>query len=558
MARRHIHEHGALLQEPVAPRAQSQCCGRPLEHDHCSNLAMAVYRQSRIRPDALALSTQEGALTYGQLAQQAAGLAALLASSGEATESREPQRVGILASRSAQACIAVLGASWAGATYVPIGLKLPEERILTILSLCRLSALVVDQQGAKLLTERVLRAAPKSVYVLGADHQSPSPPGGIGVLDAASLETCEVAQPVATKPSDAAYIIFTSGTTGVPKGVVVALGGVLHYIQTMTPLLALAPADRVLETCELTFDVSVHNMFCTWEVGASLHVLPAARVMNAVSFAREHELTVWNSVPSLVGMLRQVKALSPGALPGLRLTVFGGEQLTRSTVDTWNKAAPGSAIINLYGPTEATVFCLAQRVADPLPLSPGRDVVSIGKPLPGSEAAVLDPAGNEVADGSPGELALAGMQLACGYLDAPELTAARFIGVRGKRWYLTGDLAIRDGSGNFHCLGRLDNQIKILGHRAELEEVDAHLRQVTDSGLVATVAWPWVDGAAQGLVAFVGGCSLDEASTLSALRVRLPHYMVPARVLPIEHMPVNASGKVDRKALRQLLESGMK
>lgn len=522
------------------------------------NLAQAVYRHALRRPDALAVSCEQRNLSYADLARQAAGLAAHLKNSpGWPGDGQEGPRVGILASRSTDACIAVLGAAWAGATYVPLGPKLPQERLRTILSLCKLSAIVTDEQGARLLSAQLLAAAPPAVHVLGSAPTTQAGAQGVTWHDAASLASGEATEPAPFAPTDVAYVIFTSGTTGVPKGVMVPAGAIRHYIETVTAHLGLRPDDRALETCELTFDVSLHNMFTTWEAGASLHVLPAARAMNGVKFARERELTVWNSVPSLAGMLRQLKALHADSLPRLRLTVFGGEQLTKGTVEAWRLAAPHSVIYNLYGPTEATVYCLAQRVDEPLPLSPGRDVLSIGKPLPGSEAAVLDPAGHPVADGTPGELALAGVQLALGYLNAPELTDTRFVRLRGKRWYLTGDIGISDDAGNFHCMGRIDNQIKVLGHRIELEEVDAHLRLVAGSGLAAAVPWPLVDGAPQGLVAFVGGAHILEAPTLDALKARLPPYMVPGRIFPIETMPINGSGKIDRKALRQLLENGM-
>ena len=522
------------------------------------NLAQAVHRHALSRPDALALSCEQRSLSYGELARQAAGLAGRLRNiPGWSRHGGDAPRVGILASRSAEACIAVLGAAWAGATYVPLGPKLPQERLLTILSLCKLSAIVTDEQGARLLSAPLIDAAPPAIFVLGSAPPPQAGTPGVTWLDAAALGACEAGEPAPFEPTDVAYVIFTSGTTGVPKGVMIPASAIRHYIETITAHLGLRAGDRALETCELTFDVSLHNMFTTWEAGASLHVLPSARAMNAVKFARERELTVWNSVPSLAGMLRQLKALSAGALPRLRLTVFGGEQLTRGTVEAWRLAAPGSVIYNLYGPTEATVYCLAQRVDEPLPLSPGRPVLPLGRPRPGREAAVLDPGGKPVADGTPGELALAGVQLARGYLDAPELTGARFVSLHGKRWYLTGDIGIRDPAGNFHCMGRIDNQIKLLGHRVELEEVDAHLRLVAGAAPAAAVPWRVVDGSPQGLVASVGGCHIQEAPTIEALKARLPPYMVPGRVIPIETMPINASGKIDRKALRQLLENGM-
>jgi acyl-coenzyme A synthetase/AMP-(fatty) acid ligase len=300
-------------------------------------------------------------------------------------------------------------------------------------------------------------------------------------------------------------------------------------------------------------------MFSTWEVGASVHVLSAGRVMSALKYAKEHQLTVWSSVPSLVGMLRQIKALSPNALPNLRLSVFAGEPLPSSIASVWKTVAPNTVVENLYGPTEATVYCLRQTADEPPSLTPGRDFFAIGNPLPGCEAAIVDADNHFVARGVTGELAIAGPQLADGYLNAPELTQARFPVIDGKRWYLTGDLAMQDADGIFHCLGRIDNQVKVLGNRVELEEVDAHLRLIADTSVAATVAWPVVDGSVQGLVAFVGANSegaIDSEQIIASLKAKLPAYMVPSRVHALADMPFNPSGKVDRRALRRLLEDG--
>ena len=516
------------------------------------NLACAVYRHSLLTPDAPAVVCQGRTLSYGELAERAARIAACLThSAGWSVRDGKLPRVGILASRGVDACVAMLGACWAGATYVPIGLKLPEERILNLLEQCGLSAIITDDAGAKLLSERLLAACPKLRIHAGQVAQN-----GGELIDLAALPRVTPAEPVPIAATDTPYIIFTSGTTGVPKGVMISAGAARHYVTMIAAELGLQAADRALETCELSFDFSVHNMFSTWEAGASLHILPATTVMNAVKFARNSGLTVWNSVPSLAGMLRQIKALAPGSLDGLRVTVFGGEQLPEATVTTWQSAAPHSRIVNLYGPTEATVFCLAQEVSTPLPLTPGRDVIAIGAPLPGNAAMVIDAQGQPVLDNVPGELAIAGVQLADGYLAAPELTAERFPMLDGRRWYRTGDLAMRDANGRFHCLGRIDNQIKVLGYRVELEEIDAHLRLVSGADVVGSVAWPLADGMARGIISFVGSHAVDTEQIIVDLKTRLPAYMVPGRVIALDKLPLNSSGKVDRRALRQMLEGG--
>jgi acyl-coenzyme A synthetase/AMP-(fatty) acid ligase len=278
--------------------------------------------------------------------------------------------------------------------------------------------------------------------------------------------------------------------------------------------------------------------------------------MGAVKFVNSNKITVWYSVPSLAGRLTQIKSLAANTLPTLRITLFGGEQLPAAIVDAWRLAAPNSIIENFYGPTEVTVFCLAQRVGTPTPLSPGRDVVSIGTPLPCSEAAILDSNGDLVTSGVAGELAIAGAQLATGYLDADELTAGRFPVIRGKRWYLTGDLACEGLDGNFHHLGRIDNQVKVLGHRIELEELDSCLRTAANASSVAVVAWPFLNGTAQGLVGFVAAPTVNSHAVIDAMSQRLPTYAVPARLIAVNELPHSSSGKIDRKALCAQLDRG--
>lgn len=519
------------------------------------SLAAGVYQQSLERAQALALQSSSGTLSYLQLAAQASGLAAQLKSGPGWPRAGEPTpRVGILASRSAEACIAALGASWAGATYVPLGLSLPPDRLKRVMARCRLTALVTDAQGARLLSQELLAHSPASVHVLGprpADDLAPRVRWQPAQALAAELP--QPPEPMGLR--ETAYIIFTSGSTGEPKGVMLPIGAVRHYVGHMVGFLDLSSSDRVLDMFELGFDVSVHNMLCTWAAGASLHLLPAAQAMNAVGFARQHGITVWNSVPSLVAMLRQVKALGPGVLPSLRLSSFGGEPVTASLVRAWQSAAPHSAIFNLYGPTEATVTCLGLRLQEPLPLLPGRELLPIGRPLQGCEAVLFDAQQQALPVGQTGELAIAGPQLAQGYLEASELTAQRFVWRDGRRWYLSGDLAVQDDSGLFYCLGRVDHQVKVLGHRVELEDVDAHLQQLLDGTLVATLPWPLQAGVAQGLVAFVGA-PVDAVCALQALRQRLPPYMVPSRLVALAQMPLNVNGKVDRRALQGLLEAG--
>lgn len=519
------------------------------------NLADPIFRCSEDHPDSPAIVFNGQVCSYRELATRGSQIAKYLKQSPNWTlEIDTTPRVGILASRNIDACVGLIGACWAGATYIPINPKLPADRISTIFSTCNLTALIIDDEGAKLLKEHVLKNCPSTIIYSGKKSEFNNLYSSIKAVNIITLQEGQTITPPTPMLLDSlAYIIFTSGTTGNPKGVMISVGAAHQYISTIKDWLGLKKSDKVLETCELSFDFSVHNMFSTWKAGASLHILPATMAMNALKFVQKSELTVWNSVPSLAGMLSQMKILQPNSLQNLRVTVFGGEQLPEGTIIKWKAAAPNSKIFNLYGPTEATVFCMSQEIKEHIPVTEGRHVVSIGSAFPNNEAVILDEQGKILGNDKQGELAIAGPQLAKGYLGMEKLTEERFPVIDGKRWYLTGDLAFHDSSGNFHCLGRMDNQIKINGYRIELEEVDAHLRSVCGVDMVCSVALLQADGTAKGIVSFVPH-EVDKDHIIAALKAKLPGYMVPNEIISIEEMPCNRSGKVDRNALRKILE----
>jgi acyl-CoA synthetase (AMP-forming)/AMP-acid ligase II len=249
-----------------------------------------------------------------------------------------------------------------------------------------------------------------------------------------------------------------------------------------------------------------------------------------------------------------MKMLPPGAFPLLRYSLFVGEPLTVASAAEWQAAAPVSVVDNLYGPTEATVVCLGQRFCDSSPITRGRATVAIGAPFRGTEAAIVDGELRFLPAGDEGELVLSGPQLARGYLGDPAQTSARFPTIGGRTWYRTGDLAYRDLGGAFHHLGRMDHQVKVLGNRIELEDVEAHLRAVCGCDLVAAVAWPLEEGSARGIVAFVSGTTRSSREIAEGMRRRVPAYMVPSRVEHVESLPLGATGKIDRAALARRLE----
>lgn len=513
------------------------------------NLASPLFERAADDPSHAALWVDGESYSYGELSARAGRIAGWLAHTGVGPGSR----VGVLGSRSAWTYAAILGSCWAGATYVPLSPRYPEARLVQLLQRAELDALVVDAAGEAALSAAVVEACPSARL---APHES----GGEGVcLGPEALRAVEVlAEPRSMSPDDLAYLMFTSGTTGTPKGVMVSAGNVAHLLGVLRERYRLGREDRFSQFFELSFDLSVFDLFMAWGAGATLFCVPDTARMTPARYIREHALTVWFSVPSTAAFMLRVKSLEPGALPSLRLSIFCGEPLPAECAQRWREAAPDSRVENLYGPTEATVACLLAPCSEEVPTTPGRGIVAIGRPFPGTRAAIVDAEGGFLPAGESGELALAGAQVTPGYWRDPKLTAERYPVLDHPEhgpgvWYLTGDLARQDPDGDFHHLGRLDHQVKIQGHRVELEEIEAHLRAVC-GGEAGVVAWPRQLGSAQGTVAFVSGTSLSAADIPARLATRLPAYMIPRRVIELERLPLTPNGKLDRKALLARLE----
>ncbi len=516
------------------------------------NLALPFYESTVRNPRALALFVGDSRYSYGELANLARRISSWL----DRQAGERSARVGILASRTLEAYAGVLGTLWSGAAYVPIKPDTPEDRVIRILKQIKLDALIADQAGLNKLSDRVLENAPKRI-LFGPNAKPPQSAlqfPAISFESFADLSDEGPDQPV-TRAGDAlAYIIFTSGTTGTPKGVMIENESVARYCGVVQDRCEFRAYDRVSQVAELTFDNSVLDLFVTWAAGAGLHVVPASQLMAPAKFIRDHELTIWFSVPSTACMMERMKMLKPGTFPSLRCSIFAGEALPIATAQAWQVAAPNSIVENFYGPTEVTVDCIAQRLEDPPAVTRNRGSLAIGKPFPGIRAGIVDADLKFLEPDAEGELVVSGRQLARGYFDDPELTAARFPVLNGERWYRTGDLAYEDAQGRFHHLGRIDNQVKILGNRVELEEVEAHLREIAGTDLVAAVAWPVSDGRATGIVAFHCALGVTRETIREEMKKRVPDYMIPQRVHQLDSLPLGATGKIDRKALYCMLD----
>ncbi len=448
-----------------------------------------------------------------------------------------PQPVtAVMAQRHISSYAGILAARLSGHAYVPLNVNHPCQRNATILRNSAAERVVCGELAAEKL-RNILQAAGVAAESVPIIHC------GDRKRDCRLDLTEEPGQWPADREgslTDLAYILFTSGSTGQPKGVPIRNSQLEAYLQAAGPLIHVQADDRFSQTFDLTFDLSVHDLFVCWENGATL-VVPSEKELRMPSaYVRTHGITCWFSVPSLAYQMRLQEDLVPGAFPGLRCSLFCGEALPTLVAREWALAAPNSIVENWYGPTEATIACSRYAVTD-APIA--EDTVPIGKAFPGMELLVQD-----------GELLLAGAQVASGYLNDAEKSAASFITLPdGRPAYRTGDRAAVGDDGNVRFLGRVDNQVKVRGYRIELGEIEAALR-ASSSGLNAVaLAWPGGAEIATSIVAALETDAADTAAIRKRLAATLPDYMLPSMIFCIAEFPKNASGKLDRKALTELL-----
>lgn len=525
------------------------------------NIVSVFLRSVLEHPHKSALEVDDQVYTYQQLKKDAAKIAQAV----ENYELRKSSLAAVFGYRSPVAYAGVLGVLMSGRGYVPLNPEFPTERTLRMLTLSNVNVLVVGRECIEQL-KKLLPLLNESVSIILPDTPLMEEwledyPIHHYIFEDDMLDLDGVVQEPKTGKDQTAYLLFTSGSTGIPKGVPVSHGNVCAYVDYIAERYQVNATDRCSQTFDMTFDLSVHDMFVAWSRGACLCSVPKKYVMAPAKFIKEKELTLWFSVPSVAMFMSKLRMLAPGAFPSLRYSLFCGEPLSAVLAQQWQEAAPNSVVENLYGPTEATIaisyFTWDRRTSLERSMN---GVVPIGTIFEGQRGCLIDDERNVVPQGQPGELCLSGSQVTKGYLNNPEKTQSQFVRIPfmgDDLWYRTGDLVKQDEDGCLHYLGRIDNQVQILGHRVELQEIDYVLRQASGTEMAVSIAWPVQDGSAAGVVGFIGGPKVGEdAKILEHCRQTLPDYMVPKKIYNVHEMPLNSNGKLDRLRLKEMLDKG--
>jgi mycobactin phenyloxazoline synthetase len=480
------------------------------------------FRRAQQQPDAPAVFASSGDLTYAQLRERALTLAAALRARGIGPG----DTVAVMGPKTAEQVPALLGILAAGGVYLPIGVDQPRDR-----------------------AERILQTGQVSLALVCGGQRLSLPVPTLSIADVVHDASVDVEiQPATTDPDELAYVLFTSGSTGEPKGVEVAHDAAMNTVEFIARHFEIGAGDRCLALSTLEGDISVMDVFVTLRTGGAIVVVDEAQRRDPDAWARlidTHKVTVLHFMPGWLEMLAEVGA---GRLSSVRVVPTGGDWVRPEVARRLRADAPRLRFAGLGGATETavhnTIFETDQSGEQPADLT----ALPYGTPLPNNACRVVNDVGGDCPDWVVGELWVSGRGIARGYRGRPDLTAERFVVHDGRTWYRTGDLARYWSNGTLEFVGRADHRVKLSGYRVELGEVEAALRQVPGLA-IAVAAVVSTPGGADILAAAVrvDGTQLTAEGVREAMTELVPAHMIPRHVSLLEHIPFTLGGKIDRR-----------
>jgi amino acid adenylation domain-containing protein len=501
-------------------------------------------------PASIAAIDRSRSLTYGQLDAQSNQVAATLRQLGV----RNGDRVGLYLDKSLESLVAVYGIMKAGAAYVPFDPDAPVARLGYIAADCGVRVLLTGAEKRDCWGPLVEAGAPLQYLVLLTDS-AVSGPEGLALIDRRAIDAAGANRlDAGVIDQDLAYILYTSGSTGDPKGVMLTHRNALAFIEWATKEFAVNSKDRLSSHAPLHFDLSVFDLYAAANAGAAVVLVPPKTSVfpqQVAQFIQEHEITVWYSVPSILSMMTLRAGLRPGGLPSLRVLLFAGEVFPTKYLRELMRLVPNARFANLYGPTETNV-CTWYEVP---PLADGdNDSIPIGAAVENDEVFAVKEDGCIASLGEVGELHVRGATVMRGYWGDPDRTARRLVpDPRGKAFhdpvYRTGDLVEVLPQGSFRYIGRSDSQIKSRGYRIELGDVETALNAHPGVIDCAVLAVP-DELITNRLVAYL---TIQEGTSVADVAhfcgERLPRYMVPESFKTVLELPRTSTGKIDRRRL---------
>lgn len=503
------------------------------------NILCYAEESARRFPGKIAFADEETACTYDELIKSARAVGTRLG-----MEVTPGKPVPVLMEKGVKAIYAFMGIVSAGCFYILLDPKLPTERLRSVLDTLQAEVLLTDSaydkprerlefDGKVIMMEEALQTQEDTTYLDNVRKQS--------------------------RDVDPLYAIFTSGSTGVPKGVVVSHRSVIDFIEEFTRLFNIAEHDVIGNQAPFDFDVSVKDIYSTLKCGATMQIIPKkffSFPTKLLDYLVEREVTTLIWAVSALCIISTLKGFDYKVPQKIRKVIFSGEVMPVKHLNIWKKYLPEAMYVNVYGPTEITCNC-TYHIID-REYEPGENL-PIGKPFPNEKVFLLDEEDREVTKpGEKGEICVSGTALSLGYYNNPEQTAKAFVQNPLNQSYLepiyrTGDLAYYGEDGNLYFASRKDFQIKHMGHRIELEEIETVLGSLS----MIEHACCFFDEQKNKIVAYYVG-SEDKRAIIDEMKTKVPEFMVPNVFMNVEQLPLTKNGKTDRNRLKEMYREGKK
>jgi amino acid adenylation domain-containing protein len=507
-------------------------------------------------PDKTALVFKDNALTYAELERESNKLANSLSGFGIGRSGR----VGIYLNRCTDSIVAAFGILKAGAAYVPIDPICPPNRLRYIIEKCQITFLVTSRDKLPNIAQVFPADSPlKNILVMDGGGSGTVSPGGAGLIDWQEISQTSKGDSFQadTIDSDLAYILFTSGSTGNPKGVMLSHLNSLTFVNSAHDFFRIERDDRFSNVCPLHFDMSVFDLFVAIKAGATVVIIPETTVMFPVKLAEtiaKNRISIWNSVPSALSLLAAYKNLESHDLSCLRMIFFAGELFPLKYLRRLKELIPDARFCNMYGQTEANSSTCYW--VDQLPFDI-KGSLPMGRPLPNFDVFALDEDGRQVTvPGQEGELYVRASTVALGYWGEAEKTEKAFVKnplrpELDERVYRTGDLVHLDSEGNYVFLGRKDHMIKSRGYRIEIGEIESVLCNHPEirNAVVIPIPDELIGNRISVIIVPLTQNKIGKEDILQYCSRQLPKYMIPELIEFRDSLPITSSGKVDRKKL---------
>ena len=513
-----------------------------------NSLAELLFSRISLYGRSFAIENDGENINYETLNYQALKIASCISSHGIVKET-----IGVVGQRKTSVYYSLLGVLYAGVSFTPLSIKYKESKLVDIIKQAKINYLIGDIDDL-IEIHKVLVNKIDLVYLINSKKKSQKVSfEHIFIEDYSDII---ISRPIKSQLFDLTYLLFTSGTTGTPKGVKISNKNILSFLYNMIQLYPLEEGFIASQTFDLSFDPAISDIFFTWAQGGTLCILNEKEKMLPYQYIIRNNITFWNSVPTIAKFMYRMGILKPNIFPSLKYSMFCGEQFPQEIANAWKIAAPNSTIENLYGPTETTIYISRYKLDFGRQSNFYNSTLPIGKVFPNHEISLIDKFDNKITEGK-GELCFSGSQISDGYINDEEKTKSKFVkfdwDIDNRLWYKTGDLGFINDQGDIECTGRIDLQIKLGGKRIEISEIEYHLSK--NSKLKDVIVIPVKDSlmVVTDIVAFTESEINDKLveEVLDDFQDHLDKSFFPKKIISIKKIPLTVSGKIDRKKLEE-------